>query len=286
MTLPTNEENVNASGQRDLRREAALEKINREEIAKFVSTFVRLKKNASAGDTEEFISSAKRVSNWKRHCPVEWATAEAKLNNLPTVLSKPFKQALSALEKQSREDRKLFDKIPKKTPTVQIGEPNKEHVAMPGINALSYGSNTTGNDDLFYMADGPDPDGLATLLHLMNRDHAIVPLEDGTVRVLHQTMGHDDKPESRMLKPEDFHRLYSHVRVHKNAGMDLSISQVWERWPDRRGYLGVRFAPGSDRNPPRINKDYLNTWTGPRLKPIKGNWALFQPPPAACRMPR
>lgn len=115
----------------------------------------------------------------------------------------------------------------------------------------------------------------AEMLSRMNAEHAIVPFSGGAVRYLHYTRDVRGNPELRFLRPEDFHRLYAHVRF-SFGGRQLTASQAWERWSHRDQYAGVGMFPGSPIHSASVPNGYLNLWKGFAVQPKEGKWGKFR----------
>lgn len=115
----------------------------------------------------------------------------------------------------------------------------------------------------------------AEMLSRMNAEHAVVPFSGGAVRYLHYAKDLRGNPELRFLRPDDFHRLYAHVRF-SFAGKQLTASQAWERWAYREQYAGVGMFPGSPVHEATVPNGYLNLWKGFAVQPTDGKWGRFR----------
>jgi hypothetical protein len=113
------------------------------------------------------------------------------------------------------------------------------------------------------------------MLSRMNAEHAVVPFSGGAVRYLHHTTDLRGNQELRFLRPDDFHRLYAHVRFSL-GGRQVTASQAWERWAFRKQYAGVGMFPGSEKHEARVPSGYLNLWKGFATQPKEGKWGKFR----------
>lgn len=137
-----------------------------------------------------------------------------------------------------------------------------EFDAADGDTAVEWGRVASEND-------------YAEMLTRMNAEHAVVPFSGGAVRYLHYAKDLRGNPELRFLKPEDFHRLYAHVRF-SFAGKQITASHAWERWTYRDQYAGVGMFPGSRIHEANIPSGYLNLWKGFAVQPKEGKWGKFR----------
>ncbi len=115
-------------------------------------------------------------------------------------------------------------------------------------------------------------DELLIALEEMNLTNALVTVGN-SVRILHETMDHEGKKVIKFLTREDFHLMYSNriiTVLGRKGPNEVFVSREWLRWPDRREFGSVVFAPGKEV------PGHYNLYRGFSVKPKAGDWSLMK----------
>lgn len=113
----------------------------------------------------------------------------------------------------------------------------------------------------------------APAISYLNEQHAFV-LMNGKAVVIRETPGRGGLIEIQYMSPADFKLRYANHDVEIQIGdktKHYSAGDLWLRWPQRRTFDGIDFAPDG-----KLPKDYYNLWRGFGVMPKAGSTDIFR----------
>lgn len=130
-------------------------------------------------------------------------------------------------------------------------------------NVYKYGTETPGSLSPQAQFAPVDPDPTPTCyLEEMNKSYAFI-LKDGGHKVVHETVNEDGSPTLFFINEASFRSYYDNQQVVRGDGKTLSRAAEWLKWPKRRTYKGICFAPERE-----AKHGYYNLWRGFTCEPI------------------
>jgi hypothetical protein len=117
-----------------------------------------------------------------------------------------------------------------------------------------------------------EPIAVKEVIDRLNKKHSIVHHGGQTVVMNEYFDPSMERNCQTFSKKTDFFDRYANSRIQdpKDPTKEITEAELWWKHPDRRTYKGIVFEPE------KHFLGYYNLWQGFPIKPIQGDWSLFQ----------